>query len=104
MPFPPCPPLWRVWAWPGAPRPAPVPVAVSDPWPQGLEIVAEGIFVDVESFVRSLMQGVVPEKDQMWSFSIMSAGRFDEDPGSDRCAAAHSGVPAPLGCKGRKDP
>ena len=25
------------------------------------------------------MQGVVPEKDQMWSFSIMSVGRFDED-------------------------
>jgi hypothetical protein len=25
------------------------------------------------------MQEVVPEKDQMWSFSIMSAGRFDGD-------------------------
>ena len=26
------------------------------------------------------MQGVLSEKDQMWSFSIMSVGRFDEDP------------------------
>jgi len=51
------------------------------------------------------MQGVVPEKDQMWSFWIMSAGRSDEDLGSDRCAAPHNGAPAPLGrCKGRKDP
>ncbi len=37
----------------------------------------------------------LPSKD--WSFSIISAGRSDEDLGPDRCAAPHSGAPAPLG-------
>ncbi|KAL2134964.1 hypothetical protein VTI74DRAFT_10191 [Chaetomium olivicolor] len=51
------------------------------------------------------MQGVVSEKDQISSFSIMSAGRADQNLGSDRCAAPHIGAPAPLGrCQGRKDP
>lgn len=47
------------------------------------------------------MQEVVPDNDRMWLFSIMSVVPMK----TDRCAAPHSGVPAPLGrYKGRKDP
>lgn len=40
-------------------------------------------------FGQYVMQGVIPGNDRMWLFSILLAGGFAEDPGSDQCAALH---------------
>ena len=53
------------------------------------------VYICCESFVSSAMQRVVPEKDQIRTFSIMSASRSDEGLGLDQCAAPLSGVPTP---------